>query len=132
MKVVIDTNVLVSSFQNPDGNPKKIIDMWKRGDFIFCISEAILLEYIEVLDRMNIPKQKIKEMAELFKMRAYVEIISDTIRIDIIKDDPNDNKFIECAVAANAQYIISGDKHLKALKEYGNIKILSPSEFLNL
>ena len=132
MRVVIDTNVLVSSFQNPDGHPKKIIDMWKNGDFILCISEAILFEYIDILGRLDIPKQKIKEMAELFKMMAYVEMVSDTILIDIIKDDPHDNKFIECAVAANAQYIISGDKHLKTLKEYGSIKILSPGEFLNL
>ncbi|MBI4690325.1 MAG: putative toxin-antitoxin system toxin component, PIN family, partial [Nitrospirae bacterium] len=47
-RVVIDTNVFVSSFQNPEGNPQKIIDLWKRGVFILCISEEIIFEYIEV------------------------------------------------------------------------------------
>jgi putative PIN family toxin of toxin-antitoxin system len=132
MKVVIDTNVLVSSFQNPQGNPKKIIDMWKKGHFIFCITEDIVFEYVEVLNRLSIPIRKIKEFTGLFKERANVEFLVNTEKMEIIEDDPQDNKFIECAVAANAQYIISGDKHLRALKSFGNIKILSPSEFLEL
>jgi predicted nucleic acid-binding protein len=68
----------------------------------------------------------------LFKERANIEFLVNTEKMEIIEDDPQDNKFIECAVAANAQYIISGDKHLRALKSFGNIKILSPSEFLEL
>lgn len=129
MKVVIDTNVLVSSFQNPKGNPKKIIDMWKNSFFILCITEAIIIEYVEVLIRLGIPIRKIKELTDFFKERENVEFVINTEKMEIIEDDPQDNKFIECAVTANAQYIISGDKHLRALK---NIKILSPSEFLEL
>lgn len=132
MKVVIDTNVLISSFQNPHGNPKNIVDMWKKGYFMLCITEDIVFEYVEVLNRLNIPIKKIKELTSLFKERANVEFLLTTEKIEVIEDDPQDNKFIECAVAANAQYIISGDKHLKALGKYGNIKILSPTEFLNL
>ncbi len=132
MKIVIDTNVFVSSFQNPQGNPKKIIDMWKKGGFILCIIEDIVLEYIEVLNRLNIPTRKIKELTGLFQERENVKFLVNTEKVAVIEDDPQDNKFIECAVAANAQYIVSGDKHLKALKRYDNIKILSPSEFLEL
>lgn len=132
MKVVVDTNVLISSFQNPHGNPKKIVDMWKKGHFILCITEDIVFEYVEVLNRLSIPIRKIKELTGLFKERANIEFLVNTEKMEIIEDDPQDNKFIECAVAANAQYIISGDKHLRALKSFGNIKILSPSEFLEL
>ncbi|MFN3479071.1 MAG: putative toxin-antitoxin system toxin component, PIN family [Thermodesulfovibrionales bacterium] len=132
MKVVIDTNVFISSFLNPHGNPKKIVDMWKDGHFILCITEDIVFEYVEVLIRLGIPIGKIKELTGLFKERANVEFIMSIEKMEIIKDDPQDNKFIECAVTANAQYIISGDRHLKALKSFGNIRILSPSEFLEL
>lgn len=132
MKVVVDTNVFISSFQNPHGNPKRIVDMWKDGHFILCITEDIVFEYVEVLIRLGIPIRKIKELTGLFKERANVEFIMGTEKMEIIKDDPQDNKFIECAVTANAQYIISGDKHLRALKSFGNIRILSPSEFLEL
>jgi putative PIN family toxin of toxin-antitoxin system len=113
MKVVIDTNVLISSFQNPQGNPKKIVDMWKKGNFILCISEDIVIEYIEVLNRLGIPIKKIKELTGLFKERNNVEFIVSAEKIEIIEDDPQDNKFLECAAASNAQYIISGDKHLR-------------------
>ncbi len=114
------------------GNPKKIVDMWKKGYFILCITEDIVLEYVEVLNRLNIPIRKIKELTGLLKERANVEFLVNTEKMEILEDDPQDNKFIECAVAANARYIISGDKHLRALKSFGNIKILSPSEFLEL
>ncbi|MBI4687898.1 MAG: putative toxin-antitoxin system toxin component, PIN family [Nitrospirae bacterium] len=132
MKVVVDPNVIISSFQNPHGNPNKIIDMWKNGKIILCMSEEIVFEYIEVLNRLNIPKRKTRELTELFKLREYVNFSTNVIHVDAVKDDPQDNKFIECAVVTNAQYIISGDRHLRALQKYGGIKIVSPSEFLEL
>ena len=76
-------------------------------------------------------EQELKELLDLFKKQVNILYKPISIKIEIIKDDPDDNKFIECAVTNNADYIISGDNHLLNLREYENIKILSPKEFLN-
>ena len=131
MKVVIDTNVFVSALFSAHGTPRRIIDLWKTSEITLCITKEILEEYIDVLRRFDfIEKHELKRLLDLFKKRMNLIFIAFTSSLSVIKDDPGDNKFIECAVAAKAQYIISGDKHLKALKVYRNIKIVSPSEFL--
>ena len=61
-----------------------------------------------------------------------ISIFNVTRQIQAVYDDPDDDKFIECAVSGNADYIISGDQHLLQLKEYSGIKILNASEFLEL
>ena len=76
-------------------------------------------------------EQELKELLDLFKKQVNILYKPISIKIEIIKDDPDDNKFIECAVTNKADYIISGDNHLLNLREYRNIKILSPKEFLN-
>jgi len=131
LKVVIDTNVFVSALFSAHGTPRRIIDLWKTGEITLCITKEILEEYIDVLRRFDfIEKHELKRLLDLFKKRMNLIFIAFTLSLSVIKDDPGDNKFIECAVAAQAQYIISDDKHLKALKMYRNIKIVSPSEFL--
>ena len=60
------------------------------------------------------------------------EIVEPSVKIDIIKDDPDDNKILECAIAGNVDCIVSNDKHLLKLKEFKGIKILTPKEFLSL
>ncbi len=132
MRVVIDTNVFVSSFFNPKGNPKRVIDLWKNRKITICITEEILEEYVEVLARLGLSYEpELEELLKLFKKKNNIVYISPTPKFSLIKDDPSDNKFIECAAAAQAQYIISGDKHLLNLKAFRNIAAISPSEFLN-
>jgi len=131
LKVVIDTNVFVSALLSAHGTPRRIIDLWKTGEITLCITKDILEEYIDVLRRFDfIEKHELKRLLDLFKKRMNLIFIAFTPSLSVIKDDPGDNKFIECAIAAKAQYIISGDNHLKALKTYRNIKIVSPAEFL--
>jgi len=132
VRVVIDTNVFVSSFFNPKGNPKRVIDLWKNRKITICITEEILEEYVEVLARLGLSYEpELEELLKLFKKKNNIVYISPTPKFSLIKDDPSDNKFIECAAAAQAQYIISGDKHLLNLKAFRNIAAISPSEFLN-
>ena len=130
MRVVIDTNVFVSSFFG--GNPKKIIDLWKNGEIILCLSETIITEYIEVLYRLlGSDTKEIKELLDLFSKGINILFTKNTPKLHVVEKDPDDNKFIECAVRLKADYIITGDKALKEIKKYFNIKILSPSDFLN-
>jgi putative PIN family toxin of toxin-antitoxin system len=63
---------------------------------------------------------------------SFSEVINTEIKLDVIKSDPDDNKILECAVVCGASYIVSGDKHLLELKEYGKIKIITPKAALGL
>ena len=128
-KVVIDTNVFVSSFFG--GNPRRIIDLWKDEGFLLCLSKDILDEYMDVLQRVGLKDEG--EMAELLSLFAEgfnILFTTGTPRIKAVQEDPEDDKFIECAVALKAEVIVTGDKALKTLREYMGIKILSPQEFL--
>ena len=129
MKVVIDTNVFVSSFFG--GNPRKIIDLWKKGKISLCLSKNILDEYIDVLQRIGLgDEREIEELLSLFAKGFNILFTTKTPKIKAVKDDPDDDKFIECAVALKAEVIITGDKALKAINEYMGIKILTPQQFL--
>ena len=129
MRVVIDTNVFVSSFFG--GNPRKIIAFWKKGNITLCLSKDILEEYVDVLQRVGLKEEEeIEELLSLFAKGFNIVFTTKTPKIKAVKDDPDDDKFIECAVALKAEVIITGDKALKAMNEYMGIKILTPHEFL--
>jgi len=129
MKVVIDTNVFVSSFFG--GNPRKIIDFWKKGKIILCLSKDILDEYVDVLHRVGLKEEEeIEELLSLFAKGFNIFFSTKTPKIRAVKDDPADDKFIECAVGLKAEVIITGDRAVKAWGEYMGIKILSPQQFL--
>ena len=129
MKVVIDTNVFVSSFFG--GNPRKVIDFWKKGKIILCLSKDILDEYIDVLQRVELKDEnEIEELLSLFARGLNILFTTKTPQIRAVKDDPEDDKFIECAVALKAEVVIIGDKTLKTIGEYMGIKIVNPLQFL--
>ncbi len=130
LRVVIDTNVFISSFFG--GVPRKIIDLWKNGKIILCLSQGIVEEYIEVLHRLGLKdKQELSKLVKLFAEGYNSMFAAVTPRLEIVKDDPDDNKFIECAVELESKIIISGDEHLKKIKRYIDIEIMSPREFID-
>lgn len=129
MRVVIDTNVFVSSFFG--GTPRKIIDLWKNGDITLCLSRDILDEYVKVLQRIGLQDEsELKELLSLFARGFNALFTIKTPKIRVVKDNPDDDKFIECALALKAKVIVTGDKSIKALGEYMGIKISTPQEFL--
>lgn len=131
MRVVIDTNIFVSSFFG--GKPRKIIDLWKEGKITLCLSKDILNEYIEVLHRIGLQDEvELEELLSLFAKSFNILFTTKTPRIKVVKDDPDDDKFIECAVALKAEVIITGDKAIEVIGEYINIKILTPQQFLKI
>jgi len=130
IRVVIDTNLFISSFFG--GVPREIIDLWKNGEIILCLSQSIVEEYIEVLNRLGLKdKQELSKLTKLFAEGYNSIFAATTPHIEIVKDDPDDNKFIECAVELESKIIISGDKHLKEIKKYIDIEIMSPREFID-
>ncbi len=131
MRVVIDTNIFISSFFG--GNPRKIIDLWKNEKITLCLSNAIFDEYIDVLHRIGMKDEdELEELLSLFSRGFSILFTTKTPKIKIIKDDPDDDKFIECAVALKANAIITGDREILAIKEYMGIKILTPRQFLEI
>jgi putative PIN family toxin of toxin-antitoxin system len=131
MKVVIDTNIFVSSFFG--GNPRKIIDLWKKGEITLCLSKDILDEYTEVLQRIGLKDEReIEELLSLFAEGFNILFTTKTPKIRVVKDDPDDDKFIECAVALRAELVITGDRAIRDLGEYMGIKLLTPQQFLKI
>jgi len=129
MRVVIDTNIFVSSFFG--GKPRQIIDLWKNGNLILCLSGEILDEYVEVLNRLGFrDREEMGELLKLFAENVNIRFTSKTPKLQLVQEDPDDDKFIECAVALGAGYVITGDKALKALEEYIGIRIVTPAQFL--
>jgi putative PIN family toxin of toxin-antitoxin system len=129
MKVVIDTNIFVSSFFG--GNPRRIIDLWKKGEITLCLSKDILDEYIKVLQRIGLRNEgELEELLSLFSKGFNVLFTTRTPKIRVVKDDPDDDKFIECALALKAEVIITGDRAIETIGEYMGIKILTPQHFL--
>ena len=133
MRVVVDTNVFISSLLNTEGNPRKVIDLWRFEKITLCISKEILAEYFAVLGRFGMSEEpEGEELVQLFQKRYNQVFLTSVPTISAITEDPADNKFIECAVAAGAKYIISGDRHLLNLKTFKGIRILPPTEFLKV
>src|SRR3989338_3485124 len=131
MKVVIDTNIFVSSFFG--GNPKKIIDLWKKKKITLCLSHAVLDEYIDVLQRIGLTDEaELEELLSLFSRGFNILFTAKTPKIKIVKNDPDDDKIIEYAAALKADAVITGDKKVLAVKEYMGIRILTSQQFLEI
>ena len=75
-------------------------------------------------------EEEIKELMDLFAGGFNIAFISQTLKLKIVIKDPGDDKFIECAVALRAEAIITGDKHLRSIRSYMGVKIITPAEFL--
>ena len=128
-KVVLDTNVLISGILF-GGNPRQILELVIQGRINAYISPAILTEFREVLIR---PKFGLTH-EECFSIAKEIEdifcFVFPQITVDLIKDDPDDNIILECALAADVKYIITGDPHLLNLEWFEKIKIISPATFV--
>ena len=129
MRVVIDTNVFVSSFFG--GNPRKVVDLWKTGAIALCLSKDILEEYMEVLGRLGlIDEPEMRELFDLFTHGPNIIFTSKTPDVHAIPADPDDDKFIACALALQAEVVVTGDKAFAEVGSFGEIRITNPSRFL--
>ena len=128
--IVIDTNVVISAFLF-EGEPGKLIPLWKSGRIKPLASKEIVDEYIRVLTypKFGIAPEEINFILYQEILPHFEIVMAKPGRV-IVGDDPSDDKFIRCAEAGKAKTIISGDRHLLRLKSFGTIKILTPTQFL--
>jgi putative PIN family toxin of toxin-antitoxin system len=130
VRVVFDTNVVASaSFWR--GAPFECLAAWAQGRCVAVVSAALLAEYHETIDelRLDYPDRKCVAWAEVLTESA--ELVFPVERASGATADPDDEMILECALAAEADFIVSGDKkHLLALRQFQGIPIVSPAEFL--
>ena len=132
MRVVLDTNVLVSALWWK-GNERNVLLMTLYDDVDLVVSDALLSEFLNVVAKgkfAGFPHENVSELMEIILETAiYVE---SAVEVSEIKDDPSDDRILECAVAGKADYIVSGDRHLLKLKEYRGIPITNAKGFLKI
>lgn len=132
-KVVIDTNVLVSSLLKPKSKARDIYRLALRGKIKLYISEDLLNELKRVLEYPKFEIERLQKETFLKNLQRVATFVYPRQSIDVIKEDSPDNRFLECAVEAKVDYLISGDKkHLLPLKNFEGIRILNPDEFLRV
>lgn len=134
MRVVIDTNVLVSRHLSPNGTPALVFALWEAGDFELVLSEAILAEYGRVLAYQHIQRRDGMSSNDIEQVvadfRSFATVVDPTEAIRAVVDDPSDDTFVEAAVAGRCGYVVSGDPHLLRLGEYRGIQMVTPAVFL--
>jgi len=131
LKVVIDTNVFVSGVLTERGNPSIVVKAWKRiQKYQLLVTEEIIQEVLRVLKRLNVNLDIVTDWDKSIRKNAITVVPHR--KIEAIKEDPADNKFLECAVESHADYIVTGDRHLKMLNQFEGIKIVSVNDFLDI
>ena len=131
LRIVLDTNVIISGILF-GGIPRSILDMLISGKHDFSLSMPIIEEIREVLNRPKFGFDNEKALLLIEELHSLCTIVKPRKSINFILDDPDDNKILGCAVAADADIIISGDSHLLSIGSYKGIKILSPRQFISI
>ena len=131
LKIVLDTNVYISALLF-GGYPRHILRQVIEGKLELYVSDSILDEIADVLSRPKFSYPTVLLHQFLTEIEAISELVAPIRQVNCIKNDPTDNRIIECAIAANASHIVTGDHHLLELKEFETIIIVSPSDFLRL
>ena len=121
-RIVLDTNCLIASLSCTS----RSYSVWRGlhdGRYTLCVSNEILMEYQEMIGRKTTPEIA-ENVVQYLANSEFVELITTYYRFDLIKADRDDNKFVDCAITANATYIVSDDKHFKPLRNIGFPKLL--------
>lgn len=128
--IVIDTNSLIMAISARNAY-HKIWQSFLAGDFYLCISNEILEEYAEVIAR-NISVSVARYIVYTIMERKNVRQIVPSYKWNLIQADPDDNKFVDCAIAANAKFIVTEDHHFDVLKDiaFPSVAVVSIDNFL--
>jgi putative PIN family toxin of toxin-antitoxin system len=131
VRVVLDTNVLVSALLFT-GITSEIVPLWQKGVISVLLSRDILEEYLRVLSypKFELSEAEIKALIGE-ELLPFITIVKPKRRLSVVKRDPSDNKFLECAPAGKARVIVSGDKDLLSIGHYRRVRIQTPAQFLH-
>ena len=132
MRVVLDTNVLLSALAVPGSKPDLVLQRVRRGEVALFLSAFIPAELERILrDTFRFTTRQTDERVAVIRRMATLVEPTERIALVVAKDD--DNRILECAVAAHADYLVTGDKeHLLPLRSIGATQIVTPAAFLEL
>jgi len=127
---VFDTNILISSFLSR-GAPYQALGSVVDGNVSLMISPEMIKEFKEVIgrDKFGFSKELIEQMVMM--VIDISEMVEPDIKLDVIKEDPEDNKVLECAICSKADYIVTGDPHLLRLKKFRGVQIINVNYFMD-
>jgi uncharacterized protein len=129
IRAVLDTNVLVSAFTRPRG---LVASLWRAVQarrYRLLVSPALTHETARVL-RKDFQWEERRIIRRSKRLVRVGELITPQVTLDVIHNDPDDNRILECAVEGKADVIVSGDHHLRDLKSYRGIPVVRPIDFL--
>lgn len=129
MKVVYDTNILVSGFEFTTGRARRALDIIFSGQDTLFVSQHIIQELLRVLaDKFNRDVYTLAAVRDWLAQNAHLVVPTQTLHV--LADEP-DNRILECALAANADLIVTGDRAMLALQRIGNTRIVSLADYLD-
>ena len=133
MKIVLDTNCLIPVLI-PSSFGHDIWQAFRTGRYTLCVSTEILLEYEEILIHMTGNREYAALVVETIANAPNVERVSPAYHFNLITADPDDNKFVDCAVTAGATYIVSNDRHFRELERYDfpKVDVRTLAQFLEI
>jgi putative PIN family toxin of toxin-antitoxin system len=127
--VTFDTNVYISALNFSRGKPKQLLQLAMDGVVRAAISDAIMQETLRVMrEKFHATREDLQEAQAI--IASCTERVVPTEALDVVKDDPDDNRIVECAVASGSDCIVTGDNHLLRLGEYAGIKMVRVGDFL--
>jgi uncharacterized protein len=127
-RATADSNIWVSGL-NWHGKPHELLNLARDGKIELAISDAILDEFSRILhDKLEWSDDRLNSMRA--EVATFTKRVSSTETLDVVKADPDDNRILECAVAAGSDVIVTGDAHLLQLGAYRGIKIMNVADFL--
>lgn len=129
IRVVYDTNVLVSAI-GFYGKPWQCLLLAFVGDVEMVTSEAALAEFSRVLQYDRLPFTEAEQTLFPELLRHEATVVEPDLALTVVDDDPDDDAFLECAVAADADYLLSGNDHVRDIGDVRGVEILRPAEFL--
>jgi uncharacterized protein len=136
LRVVLDANVFVSAYINPEGTPGQIIESFLRdASFELVLSEAIIAEVLEALAYPKVLKaarSKIEPALWFEDLVVLSQLVGDDFEVPRLSTDPDDDKYIACAVAGRATFIVTGDPDLLAVRQHEGVRIVTPRSFLDV
>jgi len=136
LKVVLDANIFVSALINPHGKPAQILNYVFENKIRLFTSSSIIeelervLSYSRLMKRHGLEKEELKEF--ISDLLSIMSLVEERKTIEVIMDDPSDNKYLSCALNAKVDFIVSGNVHLLNLKEYEGIRITTPAQLLEI
>ncbi|MEZ4884564.1 MAG: putative toxin-antitoxin system toxin component, PIN family [Chitinophagales bacterium] len=129
MRVVIDTNILLVSISQKSAY-RWVFDNFLEEKYTLCVTTEILMEYEEILSR-HMGEQVASVILQIIENAPNVELITRYFKWNLITVDPDDNKFVDCAIAAGAKYLVTHDKHFDILSnvDFPKVDVIAAEEF---